>query len=184
MAFKANLTVKRDCANTPSRSPLPQRCVANTPMHTRVPYDANYTALVGTAVYVFAYYEWVIIYLIQQYKSGFVGSYCRGSPMTSGAVRRKLEAVLTDQQTKYAVVSKEQLQACHDQFARLVEKRNALIHAHPITDHDGSQILSYQAHVDRPLPDMKWPVAEVEAAIREFEAAACDANALLHCLLK
>lgn len=153
-------------------------------MRTRVPYDANYTALVGTAVYVFAYYEWAIIYLIQQYKSGFVGRYCRGSPMTSGVVRRELEGVLADQQTKYAVVAKAELQACHDEFARLVEKRNALIHAHPVTDHDGSQILNYQARVDRPLPDMKWPVAEVEAAIREFDVAACDANALLHRLLK
>jgi len=65
-----------------------------------------------------------------------------------------------------------------------VHKRNALIHAHPITDQDGSQILSYQGRADRPLPDMKWPVAEVQAAIREFDAAACKANELLHRLLK
>lgn len=153
-------------------------------MRTRVPYDASYTALVGTAVYVFAYYEWAIIYLIQQYKSGFVGKYCRSSPMTSGVVRRELGAVLADQQTQYVVVLKAELQACHDEFARLVEKRNALIHAHPIIDHDGSQILNYQARVNRPLPDMKWPVAEVEAAIHEFDAAACNANALFNRLLK
>lgn len=153
-------------------------------MRTRVPYDANYAALVATAVYVFAYYEWAIIYLIQQYKSGFVARYCHGAPMTSGVVAGKLKAVLADKRTEFLVVSKAELQACLDQFGRLVEKRNALIHAHPITDHDGSQILNYQARSDRPLPDMKWPVAEVEAAIREFDAAACDANALLHRLLK
>ncbi len=103
--------------------------------------------------------------------------------MTSGVVKRELEAVLADQQTAYAVVPKAELQACHDEFARLVEKRNALIHAHPITDHDSAQILNYQARIDRPLPDMKWPVAEVEVTIREFDAAACNANALLHRLL-
>ncbi len=43
-------------------------------MQNRVPFDPNYTALVGTAVYVFAYYEWAVIYLIQQFKPGFVAT--------------------------------------------------------------------------------------------------------------
>ena len=153
-------------------------------MRTRVPYDPNYTALVGTAVYVFAYYEWEVIYLIQQFKPGFVERYCRGAPMPSGGVKKELEAVLKDSGIAYTAVTRLELQACFDEFARLIEKRNALIHAHPITDYDGSQILNYQAKVDRPLPDMKWPVAEVEAIVREFDAAACIANDLLHRLLR
>jgi hypothetical protein len=153
-------------------------------MRTRVPYDASYTALIGTAVYVFAYYEWAIIYLIQQYKPDFVGRYCRRAPMTSGAVRKELAAILADQRTRYEVVSRAELQACHDEFARLVDMRNALIHAHPITDQDGSQILNYQARPGGRLPDMKWPIAEVEAAIAAFDTAACSANALLHRALK
>ncbi|MGC1817102.1 MAG: hypothetical protein WA900_05555 [Casimicrobiaceae bacterium] len=151
---------------------------------TRVPYDSKYTALVGTAVYVFAYYEWAVIYLIQQFKPGFVARYCRGAPMTSGAVKKELEAVVADHQTTYTAVTRAEVEACVEEFAHLIDKRNALIHAHPITDHDGSQILNYQARVDRPLPDMKWPVAEVEAAIGEFDKAACSANDLLHRLLK
>lgn len=153
-------------------------------VRTRVPYDPQYTALVGTAVYVFAYYEWAVIYLIQQFKPGFVSRYCRGAPMTSGGVRRELEEVITSPHTAYTAVTKAELEACFQEFARLIDKRNALIHAHPITDHDGSQILNYQARVDRPLPDMKWPIAEVEAAIAEFDLAACAANELLHRLLK
>ncbi|SRR6266516_1645351 len=153
-------------------------------MRTRVPYDPAYTALLGTAVYVFAYYEWAVIYLIQQFKPGFVGRYCQGAPMTSGKVRQELEAVLKDPGTSYTAVRKAELQGCLDQFARLIGRRNALIHAHPITNHDGAQILSYQTNVERPLPDMKWPVAEVEAAIRAFDDAACATNALLHRLLK
>ena len=62
----------------------------------------------------------------------------------------------------------------------MIDKRNALIHAHPITDQDGSQILNFQARIDRSLPDMKWPVPDVEAAIAEFDAAARKANELLH----
>ena len=152
-------------------------------MHTRVPYDPRYTALVGTAVYVFAYYEWAVIYLIQQYRPGFVGRYSRGAAMTSGGVKKELQAVLADPDTAYRAVSKAELQGCLDEFGRLINMRNALIHAHPITDHDGSQMLSYQTAIGRPLSDIKWPVSEVEAAIRAFDSAACSANELLHRLL-
>jgi hypothetical protein len=152
-------------------------------MPVRVPYDPNYTALVGTAVYVFAYYEWAVIYLIEQFKPGFVARYCRGAPITSGQVRRELESLLNNTGTVYTKVSRAELQDCCNLFANLIDKRNALIHAHPITDTDGSQILNYQAKVDRPLPDMRWPVATVKEILREFDAAACDANALLHRLL-
>lgn len=152
-------------------------------MATRVPLDSNYTALIGTAVYVFAYYEWAVIYLIQQFKPGFVARYCRGAPMTSCQVKRELETILKDVGIVYTRVSRAELQTCCDMFANLIDKRNALIHAHPITDTDGSQILNYQARADRPLPDMKWPVASVNEFLKEFDGAACDANALLHRLL-
>lgn len=153
-------------------------------MQTRVPYDSSYTALIGVAVYVFAYYEWAIVYLIQQFESGFVARYSRGAPMMSGGLYQKLEAILANGSTVYSAVQKQELQACNDEFRHLIDKRNALIHAHPITDQDGSQILSYQTRSDRALPDMKWPTEKVEAAIREFDAAACKANELLHRLLK
>jgi hypothetical protein len=156
---------------------------SNPRMATRVPFDPSYTALVGTAVYVFAYYEWAVIYLIQQFKPDFVSRYCRAAPMTSGQVKRELEAILNDAATVYTKVSRAELVACCSRFASLIDKRNALIHAHPITDTDGATILNYQTKVDRPLPDMKWPAASVEQVLQEFDAAACEANALLHCLL-
>jgi hypothetical protein len=152
-------------------------------MPIRVPFDPNYTSLVGTAVYVFAYYEWAVIYLIEQFKPGFVSRYSRETPMTSGRVQKELESVLGDPTVTYTAVSRAELQDACDRFAQLVEKRNALIHAHPITDSDGSQILSYQGKVDRPLPDMKWPVALVQSILQEFDAAACEANDLMHRLL-
>ena len=153
-------------------------------MGTRVPHDPNYTALVGKAVYFFAYYEWAMIYLIEQFKPGFVRRYARGKPMTSGKVRDALQAVLADLATTYAAVSMTDLQACLDEFTKLIKRRNALIHAHPITDHDGAQVLNYQASPDSALPDMKWPAQEVEAAIQAFDSAACATNELLHRLLK
>ena len=152
-------------------------------MATRVPFDPTYTALVGTAVYVFAYYEWAVIHLIQQFKPGFVSRYCRGTAMPSGQVKRKLDAILRDPVTVYNNVSRAELEACCHRFGSLIDKRNALIHAHPITDTDGGQILNYQSRIDRALPDMKWPVASVQQVLQEFDAAACNANELLHRLL-
>ena len=146
---------------------------------TRVPVDDSYAALVGKAVYVFAYYEWAIIYIIEYLQSGFVGEYSRGGSMTSGAVRLRFQATIDSASVSFAKISKAELQPCCDKFEGLIVKRNALIHAHPITDSDGSQILAYQTKPSKPLPDMKWPRSEVESAIREFDVAACHAGGLL-----
>jgi hypothetical protein len=146
---------------------------------TRVPVDDSYAALVGKAVYVFAYYEWTIIYIIDYLGSGFVGHYSRGVSMTSGAVRQKFQKTISSPGVSFVKVSQAELQTCCDTFAELIVKRNALIHAHPITDSDGSQILAYQTKPSKPLPDMKWPNSEVESAIQAFDSAACEAGGLL-----
>lgn len=99
--------------------------------------------------------------------------------MTSGKVRQELQDTINSHKYHSPRVSKAELQARCDEFEKLIVKRNALIHAHPITDSEGSQILAYQTKVTKPLPDMKWPKAEVESIIQGFDAAACRAGALL-----
>ena len=146
---------------------------------THVPVDDSYAALVGKAVYVFAYYEWAIIWIIEFLQPGFVGRYSRGNPMTSGQVRDALQGVINDPATSFAKVTKQELESCCTEFERLIVKRNALIHAHPCTDTDGSQILAYQTKTTKPLPDMKWPKPEVEAIVAEFDKAACSTGVLL-----
>jgi hypothetical protein len=146
---------------------------------TRVPVDDSYTALVGKAVYVFVYYEWVIIWIIEFLRPGFVDQYSRGNPMTSGQVRDALQAVTNNPATSFAKVTKQELESCCTEFERLIVKRNALIHAHPSTDTDGSQILAYQTKTTKPLPDMKWSKPEVEGIVAEFDKAACSAGLLL-----
>ena len=146
---------------------------------TRVPVDDSYAALVGKAVYVFAYYEWTIIYAIEYLRRGFVSKYSRGASMTSGNVRQVLQDTINNPHVSFSKVSKQELQACCDEFESLIVKRNALMHAHPITDSDGSQILAYQTKITKPLPDMKWPKPEVESIIQEFDRAACSAGTLL-----
>ena len=146
---------------------------------TRVPVDDSYAALVGKAVYVFAYYEWTIIYVIEYLQNGFVQKYSRGASMTSGKVRQVLQSTISSPLVSFTKVSQTDLQACCDEFEKLIVKRNSLIHAHPITDSDGSQILAYQTKTTKPLPDMKWPRPEVETIIQEFDAAACRAGEIL-----
>ena len=143
---------------------------------TRIPVDDSYVALVGKAVYVFAYYEWTIIWVIERLQIGFVNEYSRGSSKTSGIVCQELQKIIANQATDFSRVSKLELQTCCTEFDQLIVKRNALIHAHPCTDSDGSQILAYQTKTTKPLPDMQWPVAEIKAIILEFDRAACSAG--------
>ncbi len=134
---------------------------------TRVPVDDSYVALVGKAVYVFAYYEWGVIYIIEFLQPGFVYRYSRGNPMTSGHVSDALKGVINDSTTSFGKITKQELESC------------SIEHAHPITDADGSQILAYQTKMTKPLPDMKWPRTEVGAIVAEFDNAACSAGVLL-----
>ncbi|MES2398527.1 MAG: hypothetical protein V4573_00970 [Pseudomonadota bacterium] len=146
---------------------------------TSVPVDDTYVALVGKAVYVFAYYEWTLIYIIEYLRSGFVGEYSRGKPLTSGNVKDELQKTINSLSTSFHKVPVSNLQAVCDDFDKLIVKRNALIHAHPITDTDGAQILAYQTKITKPLPDMKWPKTELELIIATFDAAACQAGSIL-----
>ena len=146
---------------------------------TRVPVDDSYAALVGKAIYVFAYYEWMIICVIELLQSGFVHKYSRGSSMTSGDVRQELQRTINSPLVSFHKVTQAEMQVCCDEFKKLVVKRNALVHAHPATDSDGSQLLTYQTKLTKPLPDMKWPTDEVELTVQEFDAAACRAGDLL-----
>ncbi len=146
---------------------------------TRVPVDDAYITLVGKAVYIFAYYEWTVIYLIDYLQRDFVSKYSRDNPMTSGVVSKEFHKAINGHITQFTQVLKVDFQNCCAEFDRLIIKRNALIHAHPVTDLDGSQILAYQAKITKPLPDMKWSKTEVESIIREFDDAACNAGILL-----
>lgn len=151
---------------------------------TRIPVDDDYAALVGKAVYVFAYYEWTIIWIIEHLTSGFVHEYSRGKPITSGGVKSRFKTAISNLQTNQRNVSATELNSCLNTFSKLVEKRNALIHAHPCTDKDGAQILTYQTQTSKLLTDMKWPSHEVENIISEIDEAACEAGAVFDRLRK
>jgi hypothetical protein len=148
---------------------------------TRIPIDDQYAATLGKAVYAFAYYEWTIIYIIEKLEAGFVAEYSRPKKqgLTSGAVKKKLKEVITKTAFPFKNVTEPEMLACMDRFEELIEERNALIHAHPITAKDGSQILNYQTSPSKKISDMAWPAAEIERLIQEIDMAAIRAGSLL-----
>ena len=134
----------------------------------RIPVDEPYIHLLGKAVYSFAYYEWRIIFLIERLSPGFPHEYF-AQKTTYTNVKNRLKKAVQD-----AVHIRRELQdalkACHGEFAGLIPRRNALIHAHPITDVDGAQRL---VHNERPgtLPDMKWSSEELIGFVEDVERA-------------
>src|SRR5687767_4349309 len=87
---------------------------------TRVPVDDQYAALVGKAIYLFAYYEWTIIWIIEYLAPGFVGDYCRGKPLPSGGVKKRLDELTNDPTTDFSKVSSNELAECGNIFQALV----------------------------------------------------------------
>ena len=151
----------------------------DTPVKVRVPLDDDYTALVGKAVYVFSYYEWTIIYIIEALSPVFVSEYSREHSLTSGAVCRRLRK-LVDDGAKPETSDAGELETCLDEFSSLIPRRNALIHAHPITNQsDGAQILNFQGPTSRLVSDMKWDSAAIRTFIEDLDQAAIRAGVLL-----
>ena len=148
-------------------------------MNTTVPFDLHYVQSIGKAVYFFAYYEWTMIYIIDRLRPGFVAEYSRGSKMSSGKVRKRFKRVLREK-TVMVAENKPALDICYDEFASLIRRRNALIHAHPITDTPtGEQILNYQGPVSQAIADMKWDSDAVERFAMDVDRANVKASALL-----
>ena len=148
-------------------------------MNVRIPFDPEYIRLVGTAVYVFSYYEWTIIYIIERLSPGFVSEYSREKKMTSGHVKKRLDALSKDPGARE--VDADALVRCSTDFSSLVPRRNALIHAHPITDSpSGDQLLNFQSMASAQITDMKWTADAVECFISDVDEAAIRAGRLLH----
>jgi hypothetical protein len=145
---------------------------------TRIPIDDEYALLIGKAVYAFAYYEWIIIWIIEQLEKGFVAKYSRGNSLTSGEVQKYFKRIVEKYKNDKSI-KKEELANILRSFELLITKRNALIHAHPCTDYDGKQILNYQTSTRKDLPDMKWPKIELEKFIKIIDVAETEASIVL-----
>ena len=125
----------------------------------------------------FAYYEWQIIYIINCLSQGFVREYSRGNPLTSRGVHKRFADELAKGNAPSGA-SLASLEACRDTFGNLIPRRNALVHAHPITDKVEGQIVAFQADPAKPIPDLKWDRAHLREFIQDVDKAACEAGTL------
>ena len=145
----------------------------------RVEMNEAYVALLGKAIFIFAYLESVLIDVGDCLEPGFKSRYARGKPMTSGAVATELRALVGRQAALDAGYLAE-LKVAVEAFAALVPHRNALIHAHPYTAPGGRQELAYQSEPARALTDVVWPQGDIEAFALRADALAVSVNGLLY----
>ena len=99
--------------------------------------------------------------------------------MTSGEVYTRFKNAVDMYQGELGV-SKDLLKDCCSRYGELVPKRNALVHAHPITDIGGSQILNYQGAVTRPISDLKWSAQKLAEFIEQIDKAVSEYSKILH----
>ena len=145
---------------------------------TRIPMNKEYIEALGKAVYSFAYYEWTIIYIIEQFDTGYVGLYSRSkTPITSGNVFRQFEKILIGN-------NDPMLNKCKNTFKELKDERNALIHWHPCTSKDGRQVLNYQASIDKNIHDLQWDIEILNEFVLKISDAEIEASNILHNVLK
>ena len=149
-------------------------------MNTRVPYDDNYVTMLGRAVYIFSYYEWNIVYIVEKLQPGFLREYCRDHRygLTSGQLSQRFMNAIRGCGEE-ADEERSALECCQREFDDLVKKRNALVHAHPITDDDDAQVLNYQASPDKQISDMKWQLSHLREFVCELDGAAVQAGEVL-----
>jgi hypothetical protein len=134
--------------------------------HTRLPHDPEYTALLGAAVYAFAYTEWMLMEILRSLEPD--ATHASLAELTSGQVAAQLRTAIEK-------LPQEEGREIGKRFAALVERRNDMIHAHPATAADGAQRLSRWApHKSRfaLLSDaiVREFIADVEALSRDAQA--------------
>ncbi len=150
-------------------------------MTTRVPVDDKYATQLGKAVYLFAYYEWTIICIINQIVPDFTREYCRGEkPLTSGLVLKEFKKAMNAFNKDTEQPMNQEFTTYVSTFETLINKRNALVHAHPATDTNGNQILSWQTNSKRHLHDLKWTETEIQRFIKEVDKSAVQINNFFH----
>jgi hypothetical protein len=100
--------------------------------HTRLPHDPEYTALLGAAVYAFAYTEWMLMEILRSLEPD--ATHASLAELTSGQVAAQLRTAIEK-------LPQEEGREIGKRFAALVERRIDMIHAHPATAADGAQRL-------------------------------------------
>lgn len=83
--------------------------------HTRLPHDPEYTALLGTAVYAFAYMEWRVLEILRRLDPA--SGHEVAAKLTSGLVASRLRSALSS-------IPPAEERNIAERFAQLVERHH------------------------------------------------------------
>jgi hypothetical protein len=137
-------------------------------MSFRIPVEDAYCALLGRAIYIFAYYELIVIKIVDHFSPGYVEQYLV-SVWTSRAIGETLKGVIQKSDLSDTHL-RLKLETEAERFLELVDDRNSLLHFHPYSAISGEQeFLEYRspAHI-------QWDRSVIRKAIEEFEEGSIE----------
>jgi uncharacterized membrane protein len=135
-----------------------------------IPVDADYLHAIGMAVYTFATLEWDAVWCCLRLDPASLPNLAK---MTAGQITSDLVRLAATRPTS---AEADELRAAAAECKRLVDVRNAIIHANPGTAPDGAQRLFRQG--------TNWSIAALNDASDEFTRCASRLNAILYGYLK
>lgn len=134
----------------------------------RVQIDAPYAHALGLAAYCFAQCEWNAVYSAERLQPGYVGT-VEPQRKTAGVIANdliKLVNAITDQTLQAICLPPA------NEFKRLVQERNGLLHGKPITAKNGDQQLA--------KGNQEWTIAEIDAFSDDVMACSILLNDMVH----
>ncbi len=133
----------------------------------RTPYDSEYVASIGRAIFTFANYEWTVVHTIEKLRPGFLNKWrFAKNPMTAGTVGKKFKSAVSESNDLARPLASN-LKEAAKAFVDLADERNEFVHAHVYSEPDGRQQLVYQGK-DK---TRTWSVAEIGDLAHRFENA-------------
>jgi hypothetical protein len=142
----------------------------------RTPYDSDYVTAIGRALYIFAIYEWNVVWTIEKLHPGFLDEWrFREKRMMAGAIGRKFIKVVSESAEVFRALGSGFEEAAKA-FHGFVDERNELVHAHVYSEPNGTQQLIYQ----RKSKNRTWSIAEIDALSHRLE----ESSSVLRCLMK
>jgi hypothetical protein len=135
-----------------------------------VPMEDAYATSLGRALYVFATLEWNVVWCCERMQPTYIRN--RGRK-TAGQIAASFLAFARVYPNYGA---RDQFEKAGDQFKRIVDKRNTLVHANPATAPGGAQRLLHKGH--------QWTTDAVDAVADEFALCSRTFNAFLYGELK
>jgi hypothetical protein len=142
----------------------------------RIPVEAAYVGALGLAAYAFARLEWDAVWCCERMSPDII--YSSLPHRTAGAIADQLIKLAK----KRSATETDDLLAAAEQFGRLVNTRNALLHAKPGTDEVAQRLFQYvklgKDHFER--NGQPWTVETINDAADEFTACSNRLNAMLH----